>query len=123
MGNSQKRVYGKRGTASSRAVLSDQFLDENEIDKQMLKKGPGQAVSRSSSSSSSLSPLSPLSPFSDPLLSEDDAKPVPPAPVAPVVHKGKRIQSVLVSVPSALGLTLLYMSNSYHDTDYWWTGC
>lgn len=81
MDGSYKRAYGKGGTASSRAVLSDHFLDENEVDKQMSKMSLTQAES--------------------PLLSEDDAKPMPPTSVIPVARNSKAVRSVPVnSLPS-----------------------
>ncbi|KAF7504476.1 hypothetical protein GJ744_002156 [Endocarpon pusillum] len=88
MGGSQKRVYGKGSTASSRAVLSEQFLDENEVDQQIVQGGRGNAVSPLSSSLSSAL-LSALSP-------EDDAKHVSPAPAGSISEKGKEFQSLLV---------------------------
>ena len=73
--------------ASSRAVLSDPFFDENDIEEQIFKMSLGQVVS--------------------PLLSKDYAKPVPPGPTASIAQKGKEVQSVLVSV-STNGIRLRY---------------
>ena len=74
---SHKRAYGKGGTASSRAVLYEQFFDENKIEEQMSKMSLGQAVSL--------------------LPSETDAKPIPPAPPVPVARRGKDVETVPVS--------------------------
>lgn len=78
MGSSQRRAYGKGGTASSRAVLSDQFFDENGIEEQMFKMSLGQMMS--------------------PLPSKDDAKSGTPNPIAHTTRKAKEVQSLVVSV-------------------------
>lgn len=78
MGSSHKRAYGKGGTASSRAVLSDPFFDENDIEEQIFRMSLGEAVS--------------------PWVSEDHGKGVPPGRPASVARKGKEVESVLVGV-------------------------
>jgi hypothetical protein len=90
LGPSHKRVYGKKGIAASRAVLSHQFLDENEIeiDHQILEKITEQAISP---------PATPAT-RPDPRLSQEDAKIDPPAPVAPVAQESSKPQSGLVSI-------------------------
>lgn len=92
MGGSQKqkRVYGKGSTASSRAVLSEQFLDENEVNQQIVQGGHGKAASPLSSSFSSAGSYA--------LSLEDDAKHVSPAPAGSVSEKGKEVQNLLVSI-------------------------
>jgi hypothetical protein len=78
---SHKRAYGKGGTASSRAVLSDLYLDENEIEEQMSKISLGQAT------------FSPLS--------KDDIKSVAIAAAVPGDQNGREAQRVSVSLPPA----------------------
>jgi hypothetical protein len=110
---SHKRVYGKRGIASSRAVLSDQFLDENEIEHatgkgienenenenelghQILKKMTEQAITLPA----------PPAPPPESCFSQDDAKTVAPAHLARKAQKSCKSQHGLVSNPLAL-LTL-----------------
>jgi hypothetical protein len=100
---SHKRVYGKRGTASSRAVLSDHFLDENEIE---LEIGNGtdneidNQILKTITEQASL-PAPPAPPL-DSYLSQDVAKIVTPA------QKPLKTQDGLVSTPSAL--LALFMS-------------
>ncbi len=95
MGSSQKRVYGKGSTASSQAVLSEQFLDENEIEQQQsVQRRRREAASPLSSSLSSA--------LSSALSLKDDAKPPSPAPAAatpvPVSEKDRDVQKLLVSI-------------------------
>lgn len=90
MGSSQKRVYGKGSTASSRAVLSEQYLDENEVDQQIVQRGRGKAPSPLSSSLSSG--------LSSALSLEDDAQTLLLASAARGCEKDKEVQSLLVSV-------------------------
>ena len=101
MGGSQKqkRVYGKGSTASSRAVLSEQFLDENEVDQQIVQGGRGKAVSPLSSSLSST--------LSSALSLQDDAKSVPPAPAVSVSEKDEEVQNPLVSIRPGQRFSLL----------------
>lgn len=101
---SQKRTYGKGGTASSRAVLSNPFLDENEIDQYMPKISSGQAGS--------------------PLPSKDDAKPVSvrgssvpvsSVPVSSLARESKEAQSVPVSILLVSNLTSAWEINKTVD--------
>ncbi len=99
MGSSQKRVYGKGSTASSRAVLSEQFLDENEVDQQQtVQRGRGKPASPLSSLSSALSSRLSL---------EDDARPQAPVPAVPVSAKDRDVQNLLVSILPGLRFSLL----------------
>ena len=75
MEGSYRQVYGRGSTASSRAVLSEHFLDENEIEEQMFKMNLGEAV---------------------PLSSGGNAKPVYNA--ASTTQKSKVVQSNPVSI-------------------------
>lgn len=90
MAGSQKRAYGKGGTASSRAVLNDLFLDENDINEQMSSLSLGQAGAH--------------------LSSKEDDEPVPavtnPVPVIPVARKGKGAESDPVSILADSKLSL-----------------
>lgn len=88
MEGSGRRAYGKGGTASSRAVLSDHFLDENEIEDHIAKMNLGQVAS--------------------PSPSKNDAKPFPPAPTAFVARKAKHMESVPVSVSIATSFRCLF---------------
>jgi hypothetical protein len=78
MAGSQKQAYGKGGSASSKAVLSDNFFDENEIDQQMVKMNLGQSK--------------------PPLPPKDDAKPVPPTPSVPLVNESQETRNDPVSM-------------------------